>query len=64
MQLAVGRRWVLEFRVNVALRERVDDACTAVQTCIQRSVSRRERALRWERDKYTAVMLSGWDRRL
>ena len=61
MQLAIGRRLILELRFSVAVRKRVDDACTAVQTCVRRGVLQGERALRWERDKISGMMLSDWD---
>jgi hypothetical protein len=61
MQLAIGRRRVLELRFSVALRERVDDACTTVKSGLRRGVLHGEKALQWERDKYAGIMLSDWD---
>ena len=61
MQLTLGRRWVLELRVSVAVRDRVDEACTLVRSCVHRDLSRRDRELRWERDKVVGMMSSGWD---
>jgi hypothetical protein len=64
MQLTLGRRWILELNFNIAFRKRVDGACCAMRTSIQRPRHQRGALQRWDRDKSLGIMLSGWDRTL
>ncbi len=62
MQLTIGRRWILEIRINVALRERVTGACKSVRSAVTNRTRQQDAALRWERDRFRGTMLSSWDR--
>jgi hypothetical protein len=61
MQIALGRRRVLEIRIDFAVRERVENACQSVRGTVDRCVRRQGAAGRWEQDKLASSMLSSWD---
>lgn len=60
MQLTLGRRWVLELRFSVSLRQRMEAACDSVRSSVLRRTREQDAMLRWERDKFAATMLSSW----
>lgn len=64
MQLTLGRRWVLDLRFSVSLQRRIEAACGSVRVAGPGRGRDRDAALRWERDKLSALMLSSWDQDL